>query len=136
MKKCFKCQETKPISEFSKNRKQKDGLQTSCKICSSKQMKESYKNKSDYYKSYSVQNRVSYQEKARDFINDIKKTLSCSRCGFSGKDYPKVLDFHHRNPDTKSFELAKGCVYSFDKIKEEIDKCDVLCANCHRIHHS
>lgn len=57
----------------------------------------------------------------------------CKKCGNS-KDY--LLDFHHRNPEEKEGELSdfsKG--YNLDKFFEELDKCDLLCANCHREFH-
>ena len=63
-----------------------------------------------------------------------KKTLKCSRC--KNDDY-RVLEFHHRNPLEKEFTIAnmvdRG--YSREKLNDEITKCDVLCANCHRIVH-
>lgn len=68
------------------------------------------------------------------WISDYKKTLSCSKCGFS--DY-RALDFHHLNPLEKDFAVAdlisRGA--SPNKIKKEIEKCVILCANCHRIEH-
>jgi len=41
------------------------------------------------------------------------------------------LEFHHSNDD-KEFPLANGWGKTLAKIKEEMDKCDLLCANCHR----
>ena len=57
----------------------------------------------------------------------------CKKCGNS-KDY--LLDFHHRDPKEKEGELSdfsKG--YNLDKFFEELDKCDLLFANCHREFH-
>ena len=55
----------------------------------------------------------------------------CSRCGYS--KYPEVLEFHHKDPKQKDFNLSsKGHCRSWERVKAEIAKCDLLCANCHR----
>lgn len=67
-------------------------------------------------------------------IEDFKRVSICADCGISGKDYPKILDFHHVRGD-KKFNVSEYSrqTSSLIKIKEEISKCDVVCANCHRI---
>lgn len=54
-----------------------------------------------------------------------------------GEDDPACLDLHHREPDTKKMKISKMVTwgYSKDKLQAEMDKCDVVCANCHRIEH-
>ena len=63
----------------------------------------------------------------------FKRTLKCAKCGFS---HPAALDFHHVDPSEKeravSYFQKNG---QFAKAMKEIEKCIVLCANCHRIHH-
>jgi hypothetical protein len=54
----------------------------------------------------------------------------CQRCGYN-KAYPSVYQFHHRDPKEKDFGIGSGCVQSFEKMKTEADKCDMLCRNCH-----
>lgn len=55
----------------------------------------------------------------------------CKSCGLV--DCPAVYDFHHRDPSTKEFSIAKLCGRPWNKILEaELQKCDLLCANCHR----
>ena len=48
-----------------------------------------------------------------------------------------ALEFHHRNTTEKEFAISKFKLYKFiDMIKNELDKCDVLCSNCHKeVHH-
>ena len=63
----------------------------------------------------------------------FKATLSCVQCG---QNHPATFDFHHINRDTKEAsvnELIKN--RAFKRAMEEVKKCVVLCANCHRIHH-
>lgn len=71
----------------------------------------------------------------RALIQSFKKDKKCSRCGF---DDPHALDFHHRDAGQKDFRIALAVSgnYSRERILAEIAKCDVLCANCHRILHA
>jgi len=63
----------------------------------------------------------------------FKRTLKCTKCGFN---HPAALDFHHVDPNEKENLVSKlvsnGC---FAAAMEEVQKCIVLCANCHRVHH-
>jgi hypothetical protein len=68
----------------------------------------------------------------RDLIDKIKLKTGCSICGY--KNHPVALDFDHLNPLEKSFTIgAKYTSVAFDSLMDEIKKCRVLCANCHRI---
>ena len=42
------------------------------------------------------------------------------------------LDFHHRDPSTKDFKISTGNIKSWDRLKVELDKCALVCSNCHR----
>jgi hypothetical protein len=53
----------------------------------------------------------------------------CMRCGYS--KCIRALQFHHRDPKTKSFGLSISSTRSWERIRTELDKCDLLCANCH-----
>jgi len=63
-----------------------------------------------------------------------KLTIQCIRCGQS---HPAALDFHHPTPAEKDMSPSKllNQYMSWDRLKQEIDKCIVLCASCHRIEH-
>ena len=55
----------------------------------------------------------------------------CSICGYD--KCVAALEFHHINPESKLFGIStKGITRSLDLIKKELDKCILLCANCHR----
>jgi hypothetical protein len=64
------------------------------------------------------------------WFENYKSGLSC-KCGEADA---ACLDFHHSNPKEKEFEISNGVRsgYSKNRILEEIAKCDILCANCHR----
>lgn len=54
---------------------------------------------------------------------------SCSVCGYN--KCQSALEFHHKDPSQKDFGIA-GSTKSFAVIKNELDKCILVCANCHR----
>lgn len=54
----------------------------------------------------------------------------CQICGYEKS--VRALTFHHRNPEEKDFGVSdKGITRSWAKTKKEIEKCVLLCANCH-----
>lgn len=89
-----------------------------------------YKNNKDRYRSSRKKNR----SLRVIWFQQLKSLQKCSVCGFS--DW-RCLDFHHRIESTKSFAISEAVrnAYSEAKILEEINKCDVLCVNCHVKHH-
>lgn len=58
----------------------------------------------------------------------------CECCGYSR--YIGALEFHHPNPGEKEFDLAGFRSTTFEKVKAELDKCILLCSNCHREEHA
>lgn len=70
------------------------------------------------------------KSKLREFHKQLKENLVCAQCG---ENHPAALQFHHRDPKTKDFNLAeiKQRAFSLERIIKEIAKCTVLCANCH-----
>lgn len=76
---------------------------------------------------------VDRQNKHSEIIREYKGG-GCSKCGYN--KCSAALDFHHIDPATKSFALSKSNMSkSLSILKEEADKCIILCANCHREHH-
>ena len=54
----------------------------------------------------------------------------CEKCGY--KKCNNALDFHHLDPKEKDFNIGNGHTRSWDRLKKELDKCILVCANCHR----
>lgn len=54
---------------------------------------------------------------------------SCKVCGYN--KCLDAMDFHHRNPDEKIFDISDKLYNKFENLKEELDKCDLLCCRCH-----
>jgi hypothetical protein len=77
-----------------------------------------------------ISNRKRYDER-RELLNRAK-TVPCKDCRIQYN--PWVMEFDHINPANKKFGLSSFNVvkHSIEKIKEEIDKCEVVCSNCHK----
>jgi hypothetical protein len=77
-----------------------------------------------------------YEKKAAtyEYVQNIKSQLRCVDCG---EQHPAALQFHHLNAEDKQFNIADAVRngISLERIKKEISKCIVLCANCHAIRH-
>lgn len=55
----------------------------------------------------------------------------CMRCGYN--KYQEVLEFHHKDASQKKFGIGQnGLTRSWERVKAEVEKCNLLCANCHR----
>ena len=68
------------------------------------------------------------------WINEYKQKRGCKNCKITDS---RVLDFHHKNQHNKLFGISGiRRIIGFERLREEIKKCEVLCANCHRILHS
>jgi hypothetical protein len=76
------------------------------------------------------QEREARNARRRVMLNELKLAAGCSMCGFDL--HPCALDFDHLRD--KKFHISGGIYrYSLRAVFEEIDKCQILCANCHRI---
>ena len=111
---CTKCGIEKPITDFHKAGLTATGKQryrSTCKLCANKVEAERYQQK-------------------RNFINNHKD--KCAKCGDT-RQY--VLDFHHRDETEKEFTIGKLKKKDCQVLQNEINKCILLCANCHREFH-
>lgn len=70
----------------------------------------------------------------RHVTSAIKLFFGCKVCGYCKN--ANALEFHHRDPKTKTRGVARLSHVGLKKLLEEISKCDVLCANCHAEHHT
>lgn len=110
---CTKCNVILPISSFSKRRGRVNG-HTYCKKCQN---------------TYNIDLWIKRKFKAINYKGD-----KCEHCGIASKHYA-IYDFHHTDRSKKEFEWDKLKKRSWSAIVQEIDKCKLLCANCHRIEH-
>ena len=125
-------QELPETSEYFASRydKKVPMFQGVCRECQKQYRKEHYqKNKEKYIKKAS-----SYTKDMIAWLQELKSTLYCEKCGDARW---WVLDFHHNDPSEKNEDIStlvrKG---NKERVLNEIEKCSILCANCHRdIHH-
>lgn len=127
---CTMCHEEKDIEEFALRNRFTTRRQSYCKSCKSKMHGDWYSRNKDYQKENASRHRVEYRQNLREYALEYLSTHPCKSCGESD---PAVLEFHHaRGVKTNDVSVLIGRGSSLDKLKEEIAKCDVLCANCHR----
>lgn len=128
---CTKCGLEKPITEFNFVSKKTGVRKARCKECQYARQRELYETRyKGRYKVRLKQNKSNHREIVKQLIDDIKQQ-GCCVCG--EKD-PCCLDFHHLRD--KQFCISNATDRSISKIKEELEKCIVLCANCHRKLHA
>lgn len=116
MKTCNHCNETLDDSLFNykSGQPKKSGLQNRCKPCVLKLLKV-------------------HRQKMRNLVNRWKCMKGCSECGFKGHHFQ--LDLDHVDPSSKYAQNHRAYEPNWKKerIKKELAKCVILCANCHRL---
>lgn len=112
---CSKCKRELPIENFGWRNKAKGTRRADCKECHAAHVREKY-------------------HERKDIIRDLKSKCTCAKCGESRGH---LLDYHHLDPTKKENTIARLTSNSADlnKLQNEIQKCIVLCANCHRDFH-
>ena len=75
------------------------------------------------------------KQQLRDWLDEYKAKLACELCG---ENDPVCLDFHHKDATAKDFTVGaiKGFGWGKERVLNEIQKCMVVCANCHRKLHA
>lgn len=131
---CGSCQKELPATEeyfASKKLKTKVILQWQCRECHKIYRKKHYEDNKQKY----IDKAHLHRDKVKNWFNqEVKQKLFCSVCKESRY---WVLDFHHRDPKQKENNIAKLINEGSKKrLLFELEKCDVLCSNCHRdLHH-
>lgn len=124
LKQCTKCKELKKESEYG-NRLGKKHY--TCKECIKIAQKKQYQNNKKYYLDRNRELRSSN----RSWYQELKNNTPCAKCG---NYYPYyVMDYDHIDPSSKILCIAHMMGHSKKAILKEISKCELLCANCHRI---
>lgn len=124
MKTCSKCKEEKNLSDFNKKG---TGKQPWCKDCNAARSRKYYAdNREKHIVVIGKQNKI-YRSKIRQKMCEYLSTHPCMDCG---EIDIVVLEFDHLSD--KLSNIASLMTYSWRAISEEIKKCEVVCANCHR----
>lgn len=127
-RRCSRCKIVKTEEDFYwRNKVEQRYRMSICKTCTSETHKETYTGeRAERMRQQNVKARA----RVRAFLAE-KKDVPCADCG--GRFPVYVMDFDHRDPKTKLFGLGGFPKHDLVKIAAEIEKCDVVCANCHRI---
>ena len=132
LKHCGKCNNHKSIDDFSFKNKKKNIRQNMCKSCHKNYMKEHYTNNKLSYKEKATLSNIKYISRNRDWVSEFKQDKPCADCG--NTYHPCAMDFDHINDDKiDSISKMMNQAVSIDTIISEIQKCELVCAVCHRI---
>lgn len=129
-KKCTKCEKQKNVENFSFKNKEKNKRTSICNECQREYKNRWYHKHSENKEKFRIQSNIT-RKKLRQKMIDFLKDKSCIDCG--EKDFV-TFEFDHREVEKKQSTISKmvNDCYSWDKISQEINKCDIRCANCHR----
>ena len=117
---CSKCGRELPLDRFESGRNQ-------CRDCRNARRKELRDANPEKHRKESARR----QKEQTAWLQSLKK-----ECLICGEKEPICLDFHHINPEEKSFTIAKHQSLGKEKLLAEIKKCVCLCSNCHRKVHA
>lgn len=129
LKRCSSCRELKPLEEYHRNRAKPDGLQARCRTCNIALNRQWYSDHPEAAKlrMYARERRI--RNRNRRQIVEYLLEHPCVDCGEAD---PVVLDFDHMRDKLCNVSFLTHTTATWARILEEISKCEVRCANCHR----
>ena len=136
MKTCIECKIEKDIEQFPWRNKKKNMRVGRCNVCHNKWYREYFSKPDNRKKQIKRVEHINKRqiEEARKYVLDFLNRNPCVDCG---EKNPIVLEFDHRKGVEKVFiissALSTKSYITLDLVKTEIEKCDIRCANCHRI---
>lgn len=134
---CSKCGLNKPLTDYFVKDGRTGRLHAQCKECYKEHRRTFY---ADHYARYGELYRQRAQlRRARlrkEFRENMLAYLQKSKCAVCGENDIRVLEFDHINPMTKSFNISQAVSlgHGWKDVVNEMKKCRVLCANCHKKH--
>lgn len=130
VKRCTRCKQELPLDRFYERKRGLKNYIAMCKDCHKVESAERYKRDRE---KILIRSKKKAAE-SRLFVRHLKANLSCNRCP---EKHPATLQFHHKDPYTKKMAVSFAVKSGFSKktILKEIEKCEVLCANCHAKEH-
>ncbi len=130
MKICSACRSEKPLSEFGFKNRVKGIPASKCKECAKDYARKHYAINAEALR----EGVTSRRRQIGKWWREYKATQKCSRCA---ECHPATLDWHHTDGSDKTYGISDMVYvgFSIEAIQREIEKCIVLCANCHRKEH-
>jgi hypothetical protein len=128
MRRCGRCGQLKPLADFAWRRKAKGQRDNYCRPCRAAYKQEHYAANRQRYIDNAHRRRERMVEERMAFLVAFLMEHPCMDCG---EPDPLVLEFDHL--EDKEFGIAKGLRdRNWQSVLDEMAKCDVVCANCHR----
>lgn len=130
LKVCSICKKKKELSDYNNNKTKSDGLQCHCRDCNRERSKAYYASNKEVHKQTTSERKKKVVRANQQYVYDLVKNTGCIDCG---EQDPRCLEFDHVRgikSDNISHMIAAGCGLS--KLLDEIAKCEIRCANCHR----
>lgn len=153
---CSTCKSFRPVADFGRARKGRNGLRAECNDCRKQnrdanqevlrqQKRASYERHGERVRA---KNNARYHSNpaprlaaAKELLSKSKRLFvelaggSCHRCGYS--EFMSALEFHHVDPELKDVTPVKLIKSgNYERIYPELDKCALLCRNCHQSFHA
>ena len=129
-RRCCRCREEKLLSGF--NKKGTTTYQSYCKPCQSEHYKEYYRKNIDSEKARIIKGKVHRRRASKKYVIHLKDKGVCTACG--RRFHHAAMDFDHVEDNKKmSVSHMVNSGYTIKKVQLEIDKCELVCANCHRV---
>ena len=128
LRQCSRCSELKPEDDFAWRRKKKGERQRFCRACMADYGRHHYQANKPVYKKRALARKHRLARERGEYLLKYFKSHPCVDCGESD---PVVLEFDH----LRDKECTIGAVLTFrnwESLLDEIAKCEVVCANCHR----
>lgn len=123
---CSVCKVFKSDSCFAWTNKEANKLYSKCKECNKAYQREHYLKNKSYY----LVRKYKYKKENQKKVIEYLKNNPCVDCGETDI---RVLDFDHIDRNKKSRLISQMYSCSWSTLLEEIKKCEIRCANCHRI---
>lgn len=133
VKKCPKCSQKKSLDGFYQRKKHRTGeYYEKCKECMKTRGRTYYHQNRERQYALALKRKERYRAERKKWL-EIIKNKPCEDCG---KMYPSwIMDFDHRDGEIKIRSISWMAFHdtsNFEKIKDEMRKCDLVCSNCHR----
>ncbi len=126
---CTKCGAEKAISEFPWKNKKKGKLHAVCKPCTAVRSNKWYYANKEHHVRNVTKHTLENQRMLKNYVNAYLAKTPCVVCGETD---PVLLEFDHiRGKDNNITDLIRLNV-SLPRLQAEIEKCQVLCVNCHK----
>jgi hypothetical protein len=128
VRRCGRCKREKPVGQFAWRRRARGQLDNYCRACRAEYKQEHYAANKARYIAAAGQRRKAMVEERTQYLVAFLREHPCADCGENDPVVPRV-----RPPTDKKFAISKGLQdRNWQDMLDEIAKCDVVCANCHR----